>query len=512
MTANPLQTSELCQRLGLEREPFPELPDGLLLNTHRLAQRMALIRHLLMSSTRPVLLLGPRGAGVTTLIHSCAATLRDPLRCAVWTATPLATTRDLMHMLLENLDGDTFEGDDSTAQLVDVVRAQLVRMQAAATTPVLLIDNAHELTTPVLEALLELGDTPPGWLRLVFAGDARLESRLAQLRSSQQPPWLARVDVPRLSAEEVIDYLNLRLAESGWEGNSPFTEEACATLHTLSEGRPGLLNALASETLEALAPAPEIQGWSRPELSPRTLTASVIGVAAVCAATWALWPKSSEAPPEQPTVTTFELPSSGLDRNSKESLAKVPGRAETTQPVAAPEPSATLTAEAPKTATTNTTTTGVSTAITVEDEPVTVAADLATDTATPISEQAITPAASTPPRPHPPPRARVVRAETVERSTAPSTSAPAKGFGIQLVAFGEVAVARAYIVKHQLEDKAHIYRVARENGTALHAVIVGRYEKRNAAKAAIAALPLNLRATSPWPRDLSNMKKLRPNQ
>ena len=140
---------------------------------------------MLGTSTRPVLVCGPRGSGITTLLHSVAATLGSPYDCMVWTAFPQSTIRDLLSDLLVRLSPDDEPLPEDEVELADAVRTQLIRLQAAATAPVLLIDEADNLTDAVLRTLLDLGDTAAGWLRLVLGGVRTSNNRYSP---SGRPP------------------------------------------------------------------------------------------------------------------------------------------------------------------------------------------------------------------------------------------------------------------------------------------------------------------------------------
>lgn len=493
---------DYVQRLGLERDPFPGHPDGLFLNTTGITQRIGLLGQLLQSSTRPILIVAPHGGGITTFAAVATNALGAPFQCVTWRATARATSAEVLKALARALGAADTTDDMGSAELGDIVRAQLVKSQATNSLPVLVVDDAHQLPQPALETLLELGDTTAGWLRLVFAGEPKTEKLVLRARASRQPNWLSLITLQPLTLAETSDYLRVRLLEAGWNGDSPFDADATAALYARAGGHPSRLSELAGEALESRVPAPTGVGypWWK---SRRMAIAGGSGLALVLLAfivlTW-----TSGNVEETPAVSSFELPQSVLGTtpqagsgNAQTAPAPPPASA-VPDPVEGPPPP-NRTAELPL------------------PKPNSPAATV------PTVQGAATVAASTsnanprkpPPRPAPPPRPRTVSPVAVPAPTPRSTLAPtpapptpqivSAAFGIQLGAFADRTAANAYIVAHNLAGKTRIYRLNRTDSSPVFAVIYGQYDTREEASGAVITLPLNLRASGPWSRSLEAM-------
>ncbi|MGB0752210.1 MAG: SPOR domain-containing protein, partial [Gammaproteobacteria bacterium] len=120
-----------------------------------------------------------------------------------------------------------------------------------------------------------------------------------------------------------------------------------------------------------------------------------------------------------------------------------------------------------------------------------------------------------PPRPRAPSRDRVIErqprpAPAPATQATPSTIQTDGRFGLQFVAFAEFSRARAYILQNELKGDTLIYRLPEGSGGALFAVIKGSYPDRDSANAAIVGLSRTLRATGPWPRELTGLRPIRP--
>lgn len=538
---------ELVQRLGLERDPFPEQPDGLMLLTPGLAQRIALLAQLLKSTTRPVLVVAPHGGGVSTWLDEALNSLGSPLRCVHWRATKLATSRDLLQSLARSLDAEEHPEDVEPAVLADSVRAQLVRFQAANAVPVLLVEDAHHLPQTALETLLELGDTPAGWLRVVFAGEPSVEARLLKSRTDRDPAWLPRIELAPLSSSETREYVNFRLREAGWQGELPFDEATLAAIEEVAGGLPGRINECARDAMEARWPGRRATAWldrlrQLPLPSP-VLAGSALAILAAVALTWLLWPESSSDPGAP--IATFELPGSVLQAPPEATAsaepaatrpapgtervqgltpsapASRPGTVAPSVPAAVPLPSApspepsalpppSAAASATEAPTAGATVAQPAPVATPEGSPQAARADIPPRPLAPPRERTRPVAVATAPpvAPAPPPPRATAGTPPTPKAVPPLNVGAAGKWGIQLEAFGDVIAARAYAERVGIGRRGGIYRVTRETGSPVFAVILGQFESRQAAATAIVDLPLALRAAGPFPRALAGLASI----
>jgi type II secretory pathway predicted ATPase ExeA len=128
----------------------------------------------------------------------------------------------------------------------------LDRYRAGETT-VLIVDEAQNLTYPVLEEirmLTNLETSTEKLLQIVLSGQPELEEKLKlpQLRQLRQRIML-RCKTGPLTKEQTHDYIAGRLRIAGASGELIFSPKAVETVHLYSLGIPRVINLLCEHSL-----------------------------------------------------------------------------------------------------------------------------------------------------------------------------------------------------------------------------------------------------------------------
>src|SRR5690606_7957531 len=139
------------------------------------------------------------------------------------------------------------------------------------------IEDAHELGADVLDILLELAADPAGGgaLRLVLWGEAYLWQSLEYLLSERGLNG-AHVEIPRFTRDDISDYLEHCLVESGYTGDFPFSETQIEKIYLESQSQPHMIDALADDELESIAAGAGSQRKSFALPLPHSLAAGVL--------------------------------------------------------------------------------------------------------------------------------------------------------------------------------------------------------------------------------------------
>lgn len=237
---------------GLARKPFAVTPDPRFLYqgaSHReaLASLVCGVRE----RRGFICLVGEVGTGKSTLLRA----LRDRLGRTVRTALLTHTTvnrQELLRMVLHELR--LKDQGRTRIQMLRALNQFVVRqLRAKRPPPVLIVDEAHNLSDQVLEEIrlltnLETSDTR--LMQVVLAGQPELEQKLARpgLRQLRQriAIW-ARLDP--LNREEVVRYVLHRLSVAGAPGRCLFTDEALYVIWKTSGGLPRVINVLCEQSL-----------------------------------------------------------------------------------------------------------------------------------------------------------------------------------------------------------------------------------------------------------------------
>jgi type II secretory pathway predicted ATPase ExeA len=129
----------------------------------------------------------------------------------------------------------------------------LLERYRAGETAVLIVDEAQNLTYPVLEEirlLTNLETSTEKLLQIVLSGQPELEDklRLPQLRQLKQRITLRCKTAP-LTKEQTHAYIVERLRISGSNGEAIFSPEAMDAVHLYSMGIPRVVNLLCEHSL-----------------------------------------------------------------------------------------------------------------------------------------------------------------------------------------------------------------------------------------------------------------------
>lgn len=239
----------------LSRKPFTQ---RLLLDRLYPArsQQAALLRlrYCVENSSGAGLLLGPAGAGKSSVLQQLAAE-SDRRHQVVHVIYPLLNADEILRLISAELDprpvADQIFNQTSEAALRNIHRVA-VQHCAEGRHPLICFDDAHQLSDLavqfVIQPLLNLSDLDSELrLSVVLAGQPVLSSHLRR-----QPQISDRIAVTAtlqgFSESETADYIAAALAECGASGRV-FSDSAIRRLHEVSGGIPRRINRLCDMAL-----------------------------------------------------------------------------------------------------------------------------------------------------------------------------------------------------------------------------------------------------------------------
>jgi general secretion pathway protein A len=238
---------------GLSREPFSIAPDPRFLfmsERHREA-----LAHLLygLGGGGFVLLSGEIGTGKTTV---CRHFLEQvPQDCNVgYIFNPKLTVIELLKTVCDEFGvAHHHEATATVKDFVDPLNEFLLKAHAAGRSNVLIIDEAQNLSTEVLEQLrllTNLETSEKKLLQIILIGQPELRHMLEQPELEQLAQRVvARFHLDALSEPETAQYIAHRLSVAGLQGAIPFDEKAVRRIHRLSRGVPRRINLLCDRAL-----------------------------------------------------------------------------------------------------------------------------------------------------------------------------------------------------------------------------------------------------------------------
>lgn len=218
--------------LGLDSDPFSSALDQdqrFYYAFEAFEQRLTLLKRLVRGQDVLILVIGELGSGKTTLINRYLAVSDGAWKtCRIRTPSTADPKR---RQLLKNLNNH-----------------RAYRLKDAGD-PVIIIDDAHELTRFELQFLLQDALAPGSTRkvkRLVLVGESGLNATFSALAAKiAEETAVNKIYLPTISEEETGAYLRHRLAVAGLSGKSPFRASVVKKLHRRAGGLPGKLNAAA---------------------------------------------------------------------------------------------------------------------------------------------------------------------------------------------------------------------------------------------------------------------------
>ena len=241
---------------GLSRDPFSIAPDPrYLFMSERHREALAHLLYGVGAGGGFVLLSGDIGTGKTTV---CRCFLEQiPADCHVaYIFNPKLTVEELLTSICDEfhvpLPPSAAIGG-SAKSLIDPLNAFLLRAHAAGKNSVLIIDEAQNLSSDVLEQLRLLTNLETNerkLLQIILIGQPELRDMLARPELEQLAQRvIARFHLEALSPPETTDYIAHRLAIAGLTTPLPFDKKALTQAYTLSRGVPRRINLLCGRAL-----------------------------------------------------------------------------------------------------------------------------------------------------------------------------------------------------------------------------------------------------------------------
>jgi type II secretory pathway predicted ATPase ExeA len=245
--------SRTFQSLGFRAEPFSEAEPGNLPyagGPHDSAG--ARIAELLqLPSCGPILLMGPHGAGRTTLVADMIARNRYPGQTAVVSCSPTPGSRFIVTKILRAL-GVASVLDRGKNGLVDLLLDHCLVQANLAVPPLVVIDDVEPSTCDLEElGSLLLAARLSNAFRLVTVGTEETLPALAKAQRGNLDVHCETVALPPLDVAQVGHYLRAWLTATLEPGKVPFlfTPDAVLLIAHRSAGILSAINALTRNVL-----------------------------------------------------------------------------------------------------------------------------------------------------------------------------------------------------------------------------------------------------------------------
>jgi general secretion pathway protein A len=241
---------------NLKQAPFSIAPDPrYLFMSERHREALAHLLYGIGSGGGFVLLTGEIGAGKTTVCRCFIEQIPGNCRLA-YIFNPKLTVEELLLTICDEfriaLPAGVVEAR-GVKGYVDAINAYLLASHAQGNNNVLVIDEAQNLSAPVLEQLrllTNLETSERKLLQIILIGQPELRGMLAQPELEQLAQRvIARYHLGPLSVEETGAYVTHRLAVAGAHAGTPIPVALAPLIHRLTGGVPRRVNLLCDRAL-----------------------------------------------------------------------------------------------------------------------------------------------------------------------------------------------------------------------------------------------------------------------
>jgi type II secretory pathway predicted ATPase ExeA len=239
---------------GLKENPFNVSPDPrYLFLTKEIEETLSSLMYGIQTRKGIITLTGEVGTGKTTLVNRLLDWLRQRKTKTAFLFNSRMNSSQLFDFVLAEFDIQC-ESHSKSQQLMKLNQWLLERYRAGETA-VLILDEAQNLTFPVLEEirlLTNLETSTEKLLQIVLSGQPELGEKmnLPQLRQLRQRVMI-RCKTGPLTREHTHDYVleRLKIAGASRGEQAIFSPAAMDTVHLYSLGIPRVVNLLCEHAL-----------------------------------------------------------------------------------------------------------------------------------------------------------------------------------------------------------------------------------------------------------------------
>lgn len=269
-------TTDIFEALGLDRNPFSMAADTEgYFHTDTTKQILDELSFGILSRKGFLLLTGEVGVGKTSLLYQLLRKLEKENLVTSWIFNTMLNKEELLHAIARDFGLDAPKSAN-VAQLIDLLQGYLVEQNAQDKNCAIIVDEAHNLSLPAMEALRMLSNLEVSGRKLVqilLVGQPELKERLDEQKLRQLRSRISIFkDLRAFNQDETGRYVNYKLSSAASQFR--MAGQPLKILFQATEGNTRMINLIMERALYAAV------AFGVTDFTPKVLQAAVNEIAA----------------------------------------------------------------------------------------------------------------------------------------------------------------------------------------------------------------------------------------
>jgi len=242
------------EHFGLNRPPFKITPDTSLFfeGNQRGAALEALI-YAINSGEGIIKVVGEVGSGKTMLCRMLEVRLSDGID-VIYIANPSLSPDNILHVIAHELNLDV-SNEESKVDVMQQIQDHLLKKHASNRQVVLFVEEAQSMPIETLEEIRLLSNLETDQnklLQMVLFGQPELDEKLSQPHIRQLKERITHsFFLTPFPPDDTLQYLNFRLRAVGYKGPDIFNKKTAGVIKKYSGGLTRRINIIADKSLLA---------------------------------------------------------------------------------------------------------------------------------------------------------------------------------------------------------------------------------------------------------------------
>jgi len=242
------------EHFGLDRPPFKITPDtSLFFEGNQRGAALDALLYAINSGEGIIKVVGEVGSGKTMLCRMLEVRLSDSVD-VIYIANPSLSPDNILHVIAHELHLDV-NNEMSKVDVMQRIQAHLLKKHASNRQVVLFVEEAQSMPIETLEEIRLLSNLETDQnklLQMVLFGQPELDEKLSQPHIRQLKERITHsFNLSPFPPDDTLCYLNFRLRAVGYKGPDVFNKKTAGVVKKYSAGLTRRINILADKSMLA---------------------------------------------------------------------------------------------------------------------------------------------------------------------------------------------------------------------------------------------------------------------